>query len=421
MKRETLISIILDQQDVFKNLQYIPRLHDDSILKDNEIVVISGIRRCGKSTLLHEIRQNNRNKDYFINFDDDRLIHFTVDDFQALLEVFVELFGKQSTFYFDEIQNIKGWERFVRRLYEQGNKIFITGSNASMLSKELGTHLTGRYYQVELYPFSFSEFLALKKVTYSLNDFYKTETKGLLKNRFNEYFKLGGFPAYLNFGNRLYLKSLYESILYRDVMVRNKLTNEQEILELVYFLSSNIAKPITYNSLSKVINVQNPTTVKNYLRHLEDTYLIFLVNKFDYALKKQLINPKKVYLIDNALSHVLGFHTSEDNGRLLENMVFIELKRRGKEIFYHRQKYECDFLVREKNQIVHAIQVSWSLHESETRERELRGLKEAMEVYNLNAGLILTENDEETVHTDQYTIEILPVWRWLLHYKPEIQ
>ncbi len=414
MERKILISIILDQQEIFKNLNYIPRLENRSFLNDPEIVVISGVRRCGKSTLLHEIRQNNHDKDYFINFDDERLIHFTLDDFQTLYEIFIELFGKQNTFYFDEIQNITGWERFVRRLYDQGKKIFITGSNASMLSKELGTHLTGRHYQVELFPFSFKEYLALKNVTFSELDLYATETRGLLKSRFNDYFARGGFPAYLQYENRAYLKSLYESILYRDVMVRNNLTNEREILELVYFLASNVAKLITYNSITSVINVQHATTAKNYLHHLENTYLIFLVNKFDYALKKQILNPKKVYLIDNAISYELGFHTSEDKGRYLENIVYLELRRRGKEIYYHRQKYECDFVIREKNRITQVIQVSWTVHDKDTRDRELRGLREAMALYHLDHGIILTENDDEMIRSDNQTIEIMPVWQWLL-------
>lgn len=414
MDRNTIISVILDQREAIKKTKYISRLAEYPIPDDNEIVVISGIRRCGKSVLLQEIRAGNKEKNYFLNFDDERLIQFTVDDFQPLLEIFFELFGNQSTFYFDEIQNIKGWERFARRLYDQGNKIYITGSNASMLSKELGTHLTGRFYQVELYPFSFKEFLALKKVEYNSKGLFTTTDKALLKNKFNEYFKKGGFPAYLQNSNKQYLKSLYESILYRDVMVRNNLTKEREILELVYYLASNVSKLVTYNSLKNVAGVQNATTIKKYLEYLQNTYLIFLINKYDFSLKKQIQNPKKVYLIDNAVSHELGFHTSEDNGRLLENLVFIELKRRCKEISYHKQKYECDFLIREKNKITQAIQVSWSIYEVKTRGREIRGLQEAMDLYNLKSGLILTENEEETITFDKQVIQVKPVWRWLL-------
>ncbi len=414
MNRSTIISVILDQRESLKKTKYISRLAEYPIPNDNEIVVISGIRRCGKSVLLQEIRTANEEKDYFLNFDDERLIQFKVDDFQLLIEIFIELFGTQSTFYFDEIQNILGWERFARRLYDQGNKIYITGSNASMLSKELGTHLTGRFYQIELYPFSFKEYLTFKKIDYKKTDFYTTRGKAELKTHFNKYFESGGFPAFLQNKNRQYLKSLYESILYRDVMVRNNITKEREILELVYYLASNTSKLITYNSLKNIIYLQNATTVKKYLDYIQNTYLIFLTSKYDPSLKKQLQNPKKVYFIDNALSNELGFRTSDDRGRLLENLVFIELKRRGYDIFYNKNKQECDFVIREKNHIAQVIQVSWSIYDKDTRNREINGLKEAMDLYNLDSGCILTENDEEIINIRNKNIFIKPVWKWLL-------
>ena len=414
MQKDTLVQIIVDQQNFHFKQNDLPRYK--VLSNDKEIVVLSGVRRCGKSTLLQEIRDNNKESDYYLNFDDERLLNFTVEDFQLLYEVFIEYFGKQSIFYFDEIQNIKGWERFVRRLYDYGNKVYVTGSNASMLSKELGTHLTGRYYQFELFPFSFKEFLDLKEYKYSKQSAISTQGKAELKGLFNKYFMKGGFPAYLQSENKHYLKSLYESILYRDVMVRNGLTNEKELLELIYFIASNISKLVSYNSLSKVIGVKNATTVKNYLTYLQNTYFIFLVNKYDVSLKKQLHNPKKSYFIDIGLVRELGFHHSEDNGRLLENIVFIELKRRAKEIFYHKQKKECDFVVKEKNKIVEAIQVSWSIHNSETRKREVEGLLDALKIYNLSDGLILTDSEEDKFIVDSFNITVKPVWKWLLHY-----
>jgi predicted AAA+ superfamily ATPase len=376
-----------------------------------------GIRRSGKSSLLNIVRTQNKEKDYFINFDDERLASFTVNDFQNLYEVFIEIFGEQKTFYFDEIQNVEGWERFVRRLHDNGNKIYITGSNATMLSEELGTRLTGRYIKYELYPFSFQEFLKFKQVDYTEKDIFTTFGRAKLKSKFNEYFKKGGFPGFLENENVQYLKSLYESILYRDVMVRNKITNEKEILELSLFLASNTAKLITYNSLKKVIGVQNATTVKNYMKIIQDTYLISLVNKYDTSLKKQVQNPKKVYFVDVGLVRIVGFHNSDNDGRLLENLVFIELKRRAKDVYYHKNKYECDFVIKQKNKITEAIQVSWSLHNDETRKREINGLLDAMNTYNLKQGLILTENDEDNIKIDNKEITILPVWKWLLRYK----
>lgn len=414
MNKEILSLVIADQQDLHFKSSDLSRQVE--IVEDKEIVVISGIRRCGKSTLLHEIRSKNKESSYYLNFDDDRLLGFKIDDFQLLLELFIEHYGKQTTFYFDEIQNIKGWELFIRRLHDYGNKIYITGSNASMLSKELGTHLTGRYYSIELYPFSFVEYLRFKKVDFSKHMSRSTVGKSGLKAQFNEYFSLGSFPAYLQSGNKQYLKSLYESILYRDVMVRNGLTKEKELLELVYFLASNVSKLASYNSLAKVIGVKNATTVSNYLNNLQDTYLLFMINKYDASLKKQLQNPKKMYFIDLGLIRELGFHHSADNGRLLENLVFIELKRRAKEIYYHKQKKECDFVIKEKNIITEAIQVSWSIYDNNTKQREIEGLIEAMQIYDLKEGLILTDSEEDTIELKGFKIRVRPVWKWLLDF-----
>lgn len=407
-----LQAVISDQKALKWAPTAIKRQHV-SIVEDDRVVVISGIRRCGKSTLLQAIRESNKERDYYLNFDDERLIHFKVDDFQLLLELFGERYGKQTTFYFDEIQNIIGWERFVRRLHDYGNKVYITGSNASMLSKELGTHLTGRYQQIELYPFSFLEYLTLNEIDIHSLDYHNTDNKVVLKAAFNAYFTLGGFPAFLQSKNPEYLKALYESVLYRDVMVRNGITNEQEILELMFFVTSNTSKLVSYNSLAKVIGVKNATTVKQYLGFLQDAYMLSLVPKYDVSVKKQLQNPKKVYGIDVGLMRQLSFQHSDDQGRLLENLVFLELKRHAKKIYYHRNKSECDFVIKEKNRITQAIQVCWSMHDPKTKQRELNGLLEAMTAYQLKEGLILTEDESDSMVIDDKKITIMPVWLWL--------
>ena len=413
MQKSMLKAVISDQKALKWDGSAIERQHV-SIIEDDRIVVISGIRRCGKSTVLQAIRAQNKEQDYYLNFDDDRLIQFKVEDFQLLLELFGERYGKQTTFYFDEIQNISGWERFVRRLHDYGNKVYITGSNASMLSKELGTHLTGRYQQVELYPFSFLEFLKLNHIEPHSMDPFNTDDKALLKASFNDYFQLGGFPAFLKTKNPDYLKSLYESILYRDVMVRNGITNEQELLELMFFVTSNTSKLVSYNSLAKVIGVKNATTVKQYLGFLQDAYMLSLVPKYDASVKKQLHNPKKVYGIDLGLMRQLSFQHSENQGRLLENLVFLELKRHTKSVYYHHGKVECDFVIREKNRITQAIQVCWSLDDDNTRQREINGLLEAMTAYQLKNGLILTEDESDRLMINEKVITIMPVWLWLL-------
>lgn len=412
--KQLLKDIIIDQKSFFSSKKNIIRSFPEKYLDNEEVIIISGVRRCGKSVLLQQIRDRLPQKDYFFNFDDDRLGNFTVENFQQLYEVFVELYGEQDYFYFDEIQNITGWEHFVKRLYNSGKKIFITGSNARMLSKELGTYLTGCYIAIELYPFSFPEFLCFYEKQHLLGEVSGTIARGEVQSAFNDYLRQGGFPLYLKSEDGIVLKTLYDNILYKDVMVRNQIVNEREVKELVYYAVSNIGKPLTYTSLAKVIGVKNPTTVKNYLEYIENTYLLFSLSKLDYSVKAQLRNPKKVYAIDNALVSRLGFHFSGEEGRLLENMVYIELRRRGGEIFYHNSgSAECDFVVRDGFRVTQAIQVCYLLDNLDTREREIRGIQDAMDTYQLSEGIIITNSHEEEVEYGDKLIHILPAWKWL--------
>lgn len=412
--KQLLKDIIIDQKSFLPSKKAIIRSFSEKYLNNEEIIIISGVRRCGKSVLLQQIRDRLPQKDYFFNFDDDRLGNFTIENFQQLYEVFIELYGEQNYFYFDEIQNIAGWEHFAKRLYNSGKKVFITGSNARMLSKELGTYLTGCYIAIELYPFSFSEFLNFREQQHLLGDISGTIARGEIQSAFNDYLKQGGFPIYLKSEDGIVLKTLYDNILYKDVMVRNQIVNEREVKELVYYTVSNIGKPLTYTSLAKVIGVKNPTTVKNYLEYIENTYLLFSLSKIDCSVKAQLRNPKKVYAIDNALVSRLGFHFSGEEGRLLENMVYIELRRRGGEIFYHNSgNTECDFVVRDGFRVVQAIQVCYLLGSSDTREREICGIRDAMDTYHLLEGTIVTNTHEEEVKYGDKIIHILPAWKWL--------
>lgn len=415
--KQLLKDIIIDQKSYLSNKKTVIRNFPQRYLTNDEVIIISGVRRCGKSVLLQQIRERLPQKDYFLNFDDDRLGNFTVEHFQQLYEVFVELYGEQDYFYFDEIQNIPGWEHFVRRLYNTGKKVFITGSNARMLSKELGTHLTGCYLSIELYPFSFSEFLLFRKQQSLIENVSGTVARGEIQSAFNDYLRQGGFPLYLKSEDGIVLKTLYDNILYKDVMVRNQLTNEREVKELVYYAVSNIGKPQTYSSLTKVIGVKNPTTVKNYLEYIENTYLLFSLSKLDYSVKAQLRNPKKIYAIDNALVSRLGFHFSGEEGRLLENLVYVELRRRGGEVFYHNSgNAECDFVVRDGFRVVQAIQVCYLLDGAETRRRELQGILDAMDAYQLLEGFVITNTHEEDVLYEGKTVHILPAWKWLLEF-----
>jgi len=415
MNKDLLKTVIADQEYYFEQAKdSVKREFSENFCNSRDIVIITGIRRCGKSTLLQQIRATQTEKDYYINFDDERLISFKVEDFQMLVEVFCELFGEQKTFYFDEIQNVVQWERFVRRLHDTGNKIYITGSNARMLSRELGTHLTGRYLSVELYPFSFKEFILLKNPDLLGKNYFKTSIKAEFLALFHEYFNNGGFPNFVKTGDELALKTLFENIIYRDIMVRNNITNEKEIKELVSYIAGNYARLSTNNELAKIIGVKNSTTVKNYLGFLADSYLVFQTCKYDYSVSKQILNPKKSYFIDNGLVRRVGFSFSANLGHLLENLVFIELLRRGKAVYYHNKGQECDFVLVEDKTVTTAIQVTYAMPSKKTRKREIDGLLDAMNAYKLQSGLIITDDAEEEVIENDKKITIIPAWKWLL-------
>ena len=414
--KELLKQIIFEQQENCKHLlqDAIPRCIDEEWLTTTEILIITGVRRCGKSVLLQQLRDKLEEKDFFFNFDDERLVNFKLEDFATLQECFFELFGEQHIYYFDEIQNIEGWETFVRRLYNEGNKVIVTGSNARMLSKEMGTHLTGRYISVEVYPFSFAEYLQLEQIELSKKDFYLMASRSKLLGYFQAYLEKGGFPKYLQTGSVRYLSSLYESIIFRDVMARNGLTNDKEIQELAFYLASNATKRITYNSLGKIVGVRHPDTIKNYLEYIQQTYMIFQLLKYAPSVKTQMLSPKKIYFIDNAIVSRMGFNATDNVGVKLENAVFIELKRRGCDVFYHADKKECDFVVREGIRITQAYQVTVKMDDEKTRKREIEGLQEAMDAYDLFEGYIITMEERNELTINGKAIHVVPAWEWML-------
>lgn len=417
MDRQILKQVIADQQEYRPPKDFFIRKLTEKLQKfadDPSIIILSGMRRSGKSTIQRNLQLNPAKSNYYFNFDDERLIQFQVENFQMLLEVLIELFGDNCTFYFDEIQNIKGWERFVRRLYDQEKKIYITGSNAKLLSKELGTHLTGRYIQFEVFPLSFHEIILHKYPEALSKKALSTKDYGIIQHHFSNYLKNGGIPEYVKFEKTEYLKDLLEGILYRDIIARYKINNELALREVVYYLASNIGKEFSYTNLSKIVNLSSSHTTANYCNYLEQCYLFFFINRYNHSLKKQIQYNKKCYMIDPALIRITGFRTSEDRGRLLENIVFLHLRMQNKEIYFHKDKKECDFILREGNQIIQSIQVTTSLSNKEVRNREIEGLIEAMTHYNLKEGLILTENEQEIVKVDGFLIKIIPIWQWLL-------
>ncbi len=419
MEREVLKQVIADQQEYRPPKNFFNRVLTETVLRfvdDPSIIIISGIRRSGKSTIQRLLQLELSQSDYYLNFDDERLIRFQVEDFQMLLEVLIELFGQQSIFYFDEIQNVEGWERFIRRLYEQGKKIYITGSNAKLLSKELGTHLTGRYIQFEVFPLSFQELIRHNLPEVLSKKALSTSDVGMIQHHFAHYLKNGGIPEYVKFEKPEYLKDLFEGILYRDIITRYRVNDEKPLRELVYYLASNIGKEFSYTKLGEIVGLSSPHTVVNYCHYLEQSYLYFFVSRYSHSLKKQIQYNKKCYMIDPALIRTIGFRVSEDRGRLLENIVFLHLRKQNKEIYFHKDKKESDFILREGNQIVQAIQVVTSLVDEKVKNREIDGLVEAMSCYNLKEGLILTEHEQVSLEVNGFMITVMPIWKWLLSF-----
>ncbi|MBI2548461.1 ATP-binding protein [Candidatus Woesearchaeota archaeon] len=381
-----------------------------SHLRTPFIVIVSGVRRSGKSTLLLELREKVDN--YYVNFDDERFLSFSVHDFALMYELLLELFGERSVFIFDEIQNVSGWERFVRRLHDEKKKVFITGSNATMLSREFGTHLTGRYVSFPLYPFSFKEFLWWKKEKNVDVQRLTSKQKSLLKRDLNEYLSAGGFPEFLLTGKEEYLVTLYENIIYRDIITRYKLPDERPLKETGYFAASNLGKELSFNKIRHLTGLSSATTIREYFAYLENSYLFFVLSRYDPSLAKQIYAPKKVYAIDPALSRLVGFRPAHDRGRLLENVVFLQLKRQNKAIYFAKEIYECDFIVRQGAAIVEAFQVTETL--TNNKDREIQGLLETMTRFRLKEGTVITQDQEDVVREKGKKITILPLWKWLL-------
>lgn len=366
------------------------------------VTVISGIRRCGKSTLLCQLMRKTE-KVYYFNFEDSRAIEFNVADFESLNAAFQEEYGEGGHYFFDEVQNVENWERIVRGLLDQKKHVTITGSNATLLSRELGTKLTGRHLRYELFPFSYREFLK-----------FTSQAPNVIS--FEEYLKKGGFPDYVKSEKTEILQQLLSDVLTRDIAVRHGIRNVKTLRELTVYLLSNTGKEFSYNSLRKTFELGSVNSIVSFVSFLEDSYLLFTVSKFDYSMKKQLVNAKKIYSIDTGLSRVNSTSLTSDKGRMLENAVFLELRRNGSEVFYFKEKNECDFVTRKNGKINLAVQVCHTLSE-ENKDRELNGLIEAMDKFKMKTGLVLTLNQEDKIIQDGREIVIKPTWKWLTEPK----
>lgn len=395
MVRQDEIALVIDSQKAtyFKQDSGFTReTLADIPVADSFATIITGIRRCGKSTLLLQLLRKNYQDAIHLNFEDIRLAGFETGDLTRLHR---EIEKREiKVLFFDEIQIVEGWEKFINQLLREGYQVFITGSNASMLSVELGTHLTGRHLSIELFPFSYSEFIQFKALEYG-------------ENAVIDYLKMGGIPEYVKTGLPVVLNTLVDDLLMRDIAIRHSVRDVSSLRQLTAFLITNIGNLISANKLLGMFDIKSPATFLEYFSFLKDAYLLEFIPIFSHSLKVQARNPKKVYVMDMGLYTETSLSTSDNMGRRLENLIFLHLRRKYKHIFYYKDKGECDFITVEKNTVKEAIQVCLNVND-ENFNREYNGLHSAMLNLGLNEGTIVTLNQKDTFEKDGLTIRMVP-------------
>jgi len=412
--------LLLQKRELDRRLneKYISRDLTLKNINTDLIKVIIGPRRAGKSFFaIHELAKF-KNFGY-INFDDEKLVE--LKDYDDLINSINSIYDNPTYLLLDEIQNLDKWELFVNRLQRQGFNLIITGSNSNLLSRELATHLTGRHLPLNIFPFSFREFLRLEN---------RELTESEIKEKLFFYLTYGGYPEPLikKVDHKDYLSTLFASIIYKDIIKRFRIRNVQAIEDLANFLVSNIAKEFSYNSLSKVTKCKSVHTVEKYLRYLEETFIFFYINKFSFKVKEQF-SSKKIYCIDNGFVHARAFKFSQDIGKLYENQVAIELKKAEinnvVNVYYWKSmEAEVDFVVKQGNKIKQLIQVCYDISNIKTKEREIRALIKASKELKCNNLIVITEDYEKEEKITWFgttrKVKFIPLWKWLLNRSPSV-
>jgi len=416
MDKELLKTIIIENQRLVSRVSLVDRL---ITLEKNANYVFLGVRRAGKSYLLYQIIQSLLKEGrgeirdiLFINFEDERLCDTKAQELGGILDAYKELYNKTPIVFLDEIQNVIGWEKFARRLADSKHRVFVTGSNAKMLSKEIYTTLGGRYLSKEVFPFSFGEYLTFHNVVLDKNWCY-SETKPEVVRLFQNYFYFGGFAESFQLNDkRNYITSLYHKILLGDIIARNNIRHENAIKVLMKKIAESVMQPQSLSRLANIVaSIGAPisrVTLNNYLRNFEDAYLVFSISNFSDKLSNKETF-KKRYFMDNGL---LNNFLIDPNTKLLENLVAITLKKRfGENLFFYKRNVEVDFYMPEAS---YAVQASLSIREDTTKEREVRSLMQLAELKGLKRLEIVTMNEEDTVEQNGHTINVVPIWKWLL-------
>ncbi len=423
MKKDIIKNLITDS--INSNYEQIVK-RDLELFDINKVHIITGPRRSGKTFFLFSQIEKLRKKIpreniFYINFDDERLFPFELKDLQWITEAYYELFPakKNETVYafFDEVQEVKLWEKFIRRIYDAENiRIFISGSSSKLFYSEINTSLRGRTLTYKLFPLSFNEFLRFNVID---TDYLYSKTRAKILDAFNHFMIFGGFPETVNIQNQVILKILKEYLdltIYKDLIERYKISNHTILKYLISICFRNVSTLFsinkTYNDLKSTGLIVAKNTLYDYMSFLEDASLVFQVPVYSHSVKEQQRNPKKIYIIDN------GYHSlvsvKRDFGKLFENIVFLHLKRVIDEIFYYKGKQEVDFCYKNSQGELQLINVSYDISTPETFKREITGLKEAMMKFSVKQGTLINAEVEEKIDTDSGIINIIPLWKWLL-------
>lgn len=422
MKLSDIEKVLLEQQDELANLSnemLIHRPEEELInLKSKLAQVVIGVRRSGKSTLCFNALRKAGVHYAYANFDDERLDQLETTDLDNILQTLYKIYGKFDYLFLDEIQNIEGWPLFVNRLLRQKLHILITGSNAKLLSSELASHLTGRHHKIELFPFSFKDWCTIKEV-----DFRRltTKNKGLISKAYNEYFHQGGFPELISGEEKPkeYISTLIDNIITQDIKKRYNIRSIDAMKRLSHHILNETPTLIAKDTLQKTIGIKSDKTLGNYLLYLNQTYLISILNKYS-SKSRERTRGEKVYAIDVALMDKRENAFSGDNlGWRLETIVYLELLRRkaqsGNDIYYFQNRSaEADFVVCEGNKTQSIYQVSYDISNPKTRKREIRGCIAAAQATQCNNILLITDHESEIIEENGYTIQVIPVWEWLV-------
>ena len=389
----------------------------EPLLQNNLIKVITGPRRAGKSIFSLELLKEK--KFAYANFDEEELLK--IKDKDTLLQNMIETYGDFKFMLLDEIQNLKNWELFVNKMQRKGFNLIITGSNSKLLATELATHLTGRHAPIQILPFSFKEFLKAKKIEETPEI---PETKGKILNLLENYLQNGGYPetATTNINPKNYLKNLFDSLILNDVVKRHKIRNPTAIYNLARYLISNFANQTTMTKTKNILNMGSVHTTEKYSQCIEEAYLIFFIERYSHKTKEKIKAPKKTYVIDNGFINALNVQTFQDKGRLIENLVAIELLRKSHlqdfQINYWKgsQQKEVDFITTRNNQTLQLIQVTNATTKQEINPKETKAILEASEKLKCDNLLIITWDFEEKQSKQTKTITYTPLWKWLLEH-----